>query len=77
MGDDRGFDPTFDFTKEVRDDEDPDERSRTLREYHKLLWSKPLPSGRMFALEVIFDIERSRYFLRHQSSLGVTSPEVV
>lgn len=69
MVDDRGFDPAFDFTKEAGD-KDPDEHSRTLREYHKLLWSKPLPSGCMFALEVTFDIERSRYFLHHQSSLG-------
>jgi hypothetical protein len=69
MVDDRGFDPAFDFTKEVGD-KDPDEHSRTLRDYHKLLWSKPLPSGRMFDLEVTFDIERSRYFLHHQSSRG-------
>ena len=30
---------------------DPDKYSPTLRRYHRLLWSKPLPGGEMFALE--------------------------
>ena len=29
---------------------DPDSYSPTLKKYHKLLWSKPLPNGDMFAL---------------------------
>lgn len=40
---------------------DPDSHSPTLRRYHQLLWSKPLPSGAMFDLD-----DR----LHHQSSLG-------
>ena len=46
-----GCDPTFDFRNEASGD--PDEHSPTLRAYHKLLWSKPLPSGDMFELNVI------------------------
>jgi len=29
---------------------DPDSHSLTLKKYHKLLWSKPLPSGKIFTL---------------------------
>jgi Family of unknown function (DUF6994) len=60
-----GFDPTFDFRTEASGD--PDELSSTLREYHKRLWSKPLPSGHVFELEVIYT---HRFFLHHLSSRG-------
>jgi hypothetical protein len=40
---------------------DPDSRSKTLRRYHQLLWSKPLPSGTMFDLDAK---------LHHSSNLG-------
>ncbi|MFN5735818.1 MAG: DUF6994 family protein, partial [Flavobacteriales bacterium] len=30
---------------------DPDSTSPTLRSYHKLLWSKPLPNGHFFELD--------------------------
>jgi hypothetical protein len=30
---------------------DPDSTSQTLRSYHKLLWSKPLPNGQTFELD--------------------------
>ena len=30
---------------------DPDSTSPTLRSYHKLLWSKPLPNGHTFVLD--------------------------
>ena len=30
---------------------DPDSHSKTLRRYHQLLWSKPLPSGALFDLD--------------------------
>lgn len=46
---------------------DPDSYSPTLRRYHRLLWSKPLPGGRRFDL---FE-EGSRAYLRHESALGV------
>jgi hypothetical protein len=46
-----GFDPTFDFRTEAGIGEDPDSASPTLRAYHRLLWSKPLPSGDSFDLD--------------------------
>lgn len=45
---------------------DPDSTSPTLRSYHKLLWSKPLPGGEVFDLQ---DDQRG-YYLFHSSSLG-------
>lgn len=45
---------------------DPDKASPTLRAYHKLLWSKPLPSGHVFDLS----INVPRYYLCHRSALG-------
>ena len=47
---------------------DPDSDSPTLREYHKRLWSKPLPNGDPFELEITFDKLRRRYFLHPPSS---------
>jgi hypothetical protein len=44
---------TIDITFNVYSDAnggDPDSTSSTLRRYHKLLWSKPLPNGRVFEL---------------------------
>ena len=40
---------------------DPDRYSGTLRRYHQLLWSKPLPNGQPFHLDAR---------LHHQSALG-------
>lgn len=51
-------------TFDVRSDasgKDPDSHSATLRRYHRVLWSKPLPSGEPFDLD-----EK----LRHRSGLG-------
>ncbi|KAF0200136.1 MAG: hypothetical protein FD170_3731 [Bacteroidetes bacterium] len=45
---------------------DPDSTSPTLRTYHKILWSKPLPSGKIFE---ICNIKRGVY-LYHKSELG-------
>lgn len=44
---------------------DPDSHSPTLRRYHRLLWSKPLPDGTVFALE-----EAEGAYLHHRSDLG-------
>mgnify|MGYP001059939207 CR=1 FL=1 len=44
------FDVDFDFLTEVKPHQDADTYSRTLRVYHRMLWSKPLPSGRPFTL---------------------------
>jgi hypothetical protein len=45
-----GFNPTFDFRTEAAEGEDPDKVSPTLKAFHKLLWSKPLPNGEPFNL---------------------------
>ena len=45
---------------------DPDSTSKTLRQYHKTLWSKPLPNGQQFDLT---DNEKGVY-LYHKSELG-------
>lgn len=45
---------------------DPDSSSATLRRYHKLLWSKPLPSGDIFELRD----DKPGYYLYHNSHLG-------
>lgn len=60
------IDTTFDFRADTPPGKDPDKYSPTLRKYHKLLWSKPLPGGTMFGLS---DTTPGAY-LHHQSSLG-------
>jgi hypothetical protein len=55
----------FDFRTDA-DGKDPDSHSPTLRSYHRLLWSKPLPSGEFFDLS---DTTRGVY-LHHGSALG-------
>jgi hypothetical protein len=45
---------------------DPDSTSPTLRRYHKLLWSKTLPSGEFFELHE----NRNGSYLWHSSTLG-------
>lgn len=57
-------DTHFDFRSDSGG-KDPDAHSPTLRRYHQLLWSKPLPGGAMFELTVTPD-----RFLHHQSDLG-------
>jgi hypothetical protein len=60
------IDITCDFRSDTPPGKDPDSRSPTLRRYHKLLWSKPLPSGVVFEL---VDTAPGIY-LRHRSKLG-------
>jgi hypothetical protein len=59
------IDVTFDFRTDARG-KDPDSYSPTLRRYHRLLWSKPLPSGASFDL---LDTT-PRVYLHHRSHLG-------
>lgn len=54
----------FDFQAEAGG-RDSDKYSPTLQEYHRLLWSKPLPGGEMFSLTKI-----SGNRLYHKSELG-------
>lgn len=60
-----GIDTTFDFRTDTVG-EDPDADSPTLRRYHRMLWSKPLPNGVMFDLH---DATPQNY-LHHKSALG-------
>lgn len=59
------IDVTFDFRDDVPAGKDPDLYSPTLREYHRSLWSKHLPSGHMFTLA-----KGEKTYLQHESSLG-------
>ena len=45
---------------------DPDSTSPTLRKYHKILWSKPLPNGNLLELR---DNKNGAY-LYHESEFG-------
>ncbi len=45
---------------------DPDITSPTLRKYHKILWSKPLPNGSIFDLSQ----DQKNAYLYHNSDLG-------
>lgn len=42
------FDATFDFRSDTPLGNDPDACSPTLRRYHRVMWSEPLPSGALF-----------------------------
>jgi hypothetical protein len=60
------IDITFDFRSDTQPGRDPDSHSPTLRSYHKLLWSKPLPGGVDFEL-----VDTTpRVYLHHQSEIG-------
>lgn len=59
----------IDTTFDVRSDaggRDPDQHSPTLRRYHQVLWSKPLPDGTPFTL----DASTPSAYLHHRSDLG-------
>ena len=59
------IDIAFDFRTDANG-QDPDSHSPTLRRYHRLLWSKPLPSGASFDLSET----TPGVYLHHSSSLG-------
>lgn len=65
MSDDSAIDPNFD-SRDDAGDGDPDAKSKTLRRYHRLLWSKPLPNGDPFDL---VDTRKNCY-LFHESKRG-------
>lgn len=58
------IDVTYNFQAET-EPRDADKYSKILQEYHRLLWSKPLPNGKMFEL-----IKISTCRLYHKSELG-------
>jgi len=59
------IDTTFNFYSDSNG-RDPDRASPTLRKYHKTLWSKPLPNGKLLELR---DDKKGAY-LYHNSELG-------
>lgn len=70
------IDITFDFRRDTPEGRDPDTYSKTLRRYHKLLWSKRLPGGEIFELN---DTTPGNY-LYHRSAMGefsLTSDAVI
>ena len=60
------IDITFDFRRDTPEGRDPDTYSKTLRRYHKLLWSRRLPSGELFEL----DDTTPGHYLHHRSPMG-------
>ncbi len=60
------IDINFDTYSDTPPGKDPDSSSPTLRRYHKVLWSKPLPNGVNF--ELSDDV--SNAYLHHQSKMG-------
>ena len=62
----RHIDIAFDFRSDTPPGKDPDTFSPTLRRYHRLLWSKPLPSGVVFEL----DDTNPHVYLHHRSEVG-------
>ena len=57
---------SFDVRSDIRPGTDPDKYSKTLRLYHRTLWSKELPNGKFFNL---VDTE-PKVYLFHKSDLG-------
>ena len=57
------IDINFDFRRDTPPNKDPDKYSKTLKKYHRKLWSKPLPDGSEFTLE-------EKGYLYHRSKLG-------
>ena len=60
------IDINFKFYSDTPHGRDPDQHSETLRRYHALLWSKPLPDGSRFMLSTA---TRGAY-LHHSSQRG-------
>lgn len=60
------IDVGFDMRSDTPPGKDPDAYSPTLRRYHQLLWSKPLPNGTPFELRA----DRIGHNLYHHSDLG-------
>lgn len=61
----RDIDSNFDVSSDAGG-KDPDSSSPTLKRYHQLLWSKPLPRGANFTL----DTTTPGVYLHHKSDLG-------
>ena len=60
------IDTDFDFRDDTPPGRDPDALSPTLRLYHRLRWSKPLPGGHKFELATT----KPGVYLHHASEVG-------
>ncbi len=60
------IDVTFDVRRDTPKGKEPDSHSKTLRQYHRMLWGKPLPSGFDFDL----DVTTPGCYLHHKSAAG-------
>lgn len=65
MNDIVAIDVDFDMRSDANG-RDPDRYSPTLREYHRVFWSKPLPNGERFELSDAWP----QGYLKHESELG-------
>ena len=59
------IDIQFNVYSDTPKNKDPDTNSPTLRKYHQILWSKVLPTGNLFEI----DLSIPKY-LHHESNLG-------
>jgi hypothetical protein len=71
------IDVSFNVFSDTPPGKDPDTYSPTLRKYHKLLWSKPLPNGVFFSLEdtrpkVLYHKSEAGEFILSSDSIGHT-----
>lgn len=65
------IDVDYNFFDDTPEGKDPDSHSPTLRRYHQLLWSKPLPDGRPFELHagrarspyLVYEADGTRFVL--------------
>lgn len=66
MSDEAEFDAEFDLRSDTPAGKDPDTHSPRLRRYHRLLWSKELPNGKILNLVA----EKHTVYLAHDSEIG-------
>ena len=59
------IDINFNFYSDTPKGKDPDSYSETLRKYHQFLWSKSLPNGSIFKLDI-----KTPKILHHKSDIG-------
>ncbi|MDA9694070.1 hypothetical protein N9U71_01380 [Candidatus Pelagibacter sp.] len=59
------IDINFNFYSDTPKGKDPDSYSSTLRNYHRILWSRELPNGSLFKLDETISMR-----LHHKSELG-------
>jgi hypothetical protein len=59
----------FDYLKDTDPGKDPDSFSKALNQHHQVMWSKPLPSGKVFNLEKEIGAG-GKLLLVHRSEIG-------